>query len=47
MDIKFASMYQYDEKREERIVMKCERHSSQVSNIGNCVDDTPAETGLR
>ena len=21
-------------------------HSSQVSNLGNCVDDTPTETGL-
>jgi len=35
--------------------MKCERsvitmalhwHSSQVSSLGNCVDDTPTETGL-
>jgi len=35
--------------------MKCEKsvitmalhwHSSQVSSLGNCVDDTPTETGL-
>ena len=37
-------------------VMKCERsvmvmtlhwHSFQISSLGNCVDDTPTETGLR
>ena len=36
--------------------MKCERsvititlhwHSSQIFSLGNCVDDTPTETGLR
>ena len=36
--------------------MKCEKsvitmtlhwHSSQVSSLGNCVDDTPTETGLK
>ena len=56
MSIKFDDMYQQYEEREEMSVMKYERsvitmtlhrYSSQVSNIGNCVDDTPTETGLR
>ena len=44
-----------DEERREMSVMKCEKsvmvmtlhwHSSQVSSLGNCIDDTPTETAL-
>ena len=49
MDIKFANMYQQYEERGERsvITMTLYWHSSQVSSLGNCVDDTPTETGLK
>jgi len=48
MDIKFANMYQQYEERGERsvITMTLYWHSSQVSGLDNCVDNTPTETGL-
>jgi len=48
MDIKFANMYQQYEERGERsvITMTLYWHSSQVSSLGNCVDNTPTEAGL-
>ena len=56
IDIKFANMHQQYEERGEKSVMKCERsviimtlywHNYQVFSLGNCVDDTTTEIGLR
>ena len=48
MDIKFANMYQQYEERGEMsvITMTLYWHSSQVSSLGNCVDNTFTKTGL-
>ena len=55
MDIKFANIYQQYEERGDMSVMKYKKsvitmtlywHSSQIFSLGNCFDDTPAETGL-
>ena len=41
------SVMKYKKSHGITITMTLHWHSSQVSSLDNCVDDTPTETGLR
>ena len=45
----YTNSMRRDEERGERsvITMTLHWHSSQIYSLGNCVEDTPIETGLR